>query len=316
MRGEPRRCRGLRCVHLLGCTFFMVVATCAVAEPVKTAPLPYVASSSATTRIMPSTTQGVQGHASMPQLPFSPRQCRSGDRKYVFWAARRQVFRFPFDERQPIFPRTGADSALVGRVPGLEEISAAPAPTEPEGCYGNPLRGGDVPYMPQFAAQLFAQVMGRPMGINPGGRAWTRRQYAMDNLIEARANATSAARERAFRTGRDCWTRSPGIHECLGAAAVSRADYRSGHVLKIDQHLLVSAGALAGPVYVYLLPTFRPGEMTSAMSTIVVFGSVQLDDDFELFPHEINALPRYYAGLIQYLAGARVPGYQWNPVRK
>jgi hypothetical protein len=172
-----------------------------------------------------------------------------------------------------------------------------------------------VPYMAPFTWKFFVQVMGRDMGNFPGGRAWTRSQYALDNLTEAGATATNAALERDFRAGIDCWTRSPGVEECRPAATLSRADYRRRHVLKIEQHLVGPSEALIAPVDVDLRPTFIPGARTSATTNMVVFGAVQLNDDFELAASEIDALPRYYAGLVKHLKDARVANYQWNPTR-
>ena len=75
----------------------------------------------------------------VPQLPaVDPTKCKSGDSKDIYWAAGDKVFRFKFDPNEPLHPLPDKNEWGNVQVSGGEDVPAAPMPSEPLGCYGNP----------------------------------------------------------------------------------------------------------------------------------------------------------------------------------
>ena len=75
---------------------------------------------------------------------------KHGDKKYVYWAAGEQVFRFRFDPAIPLRPLSVYREVAGMHLKAAEEIPPPSDPKELEGCYLNPFRAGNVPYMREF----------------------------------------------------------------------------------------------------------------------------------------------------------------------
>ena len=125
-----------------------VASASVVAQPVYAAPKP----------------KQTPGDTSVP-MPVDPARCSKGDKKYIYWAAKEQVFRLPFDRQIPIYAIPDGD--LTGQsLRARKEIPPPPDPNEPEGCYGNPLRGLSMPYFQQFSKSLPFEL-GRKCVLTP-----------------------------------------------------------------------------------------------------------------------------------------------------
>lgn len=239
----------------------------------------------------------------------NPARCNKGNKAYVYWAAKDQVFRFKYDPAQPIHPYPESLLTIGKHFDALQEIPPAPIPSEPLGCYGNPLRALQVPYINAFEAELFQKLAGRKFdrGVTAVGGF-----YALPtNYYE------SSVEERVFRKATNCWLRPSGIHECLlpNITGKKQPEYLVAHPLKIEKDLLPRHPQVSDVyVTVQLYGSFAPNgqKWLSAKSRILLFGNVSLESDFLLFPQEIDLLIPYYTGLIHYVLDAHIPDYKWS----
>ncbi|MGH7460424.1 MAG: hypothetical protein ACREMA_05270 [Longimicrobiales bacterium] len=252
--------------------------------------------------------------------PFDPKQCKTGDRRYVYWAARDQVFRFRFDPTQPVYARAPMDGYGGQTVMGLHEIPPAPNPEEPEGCYGNPLRGGGVPYMRDHAAALFRQLAGRDLRINFGS-PWSHGYFALSQRLVAHV---PNAMYRVWYPQRPHCIRHPsGISECMYQKDAAQRSFQGGHVLKLPGDLLFAGvGYPVQDLYVSFhadaatYVTAKEGGSPMENGYVIesgfdLYGAVRLLDSFRFYPDEIDLLLPYYRGQIRYLTEAHVPRYPW-----
>ena len=251
--------------------------------------------------------------------PVDPARCKTGDKRFVYWAARDQVFRFRFDPSLPLYPRTGRDGEGGQAVMGYADIPPAAVPGEPEGCEGNPLRGGAVPYMRGHGAALFRRLAGREINLATDARPWGHGYFALPRRLDGQDDNRRYA--EWFRGKRACWTHASGIVECMDGTKPDPADFRSAHVLKIEGRLVAEPATPAPEALYVLLGRDAQTDLSRDKNGFAVqggfdlYGSVRLLDTIRLFPAEIDLLVPYYRGLIQYLHQAHVPGYRWA-VRK
>lgn len=239
---------------------------------------------------------------------INPARCKTGNRAYVYWAAKDQVFRFKYDPAHPIHRYPESKLTVGMHFDAKQEIPPAPNPAEPLGCYGNPLRALEIPYMDAFDAELFQKLAGRKLDFGVRMRGF----YALPtNYFE------SSVQEKIFRGSNNCWKRTSGIHECLLVNAIGkeRTDYDITHALRIGKDLLPK-NAQVSDVYasISLLGPLAPnGQKWLAVdSKILLFGNVLLESNFRIFSQEIDLLIPYYSGLIRYVLNAHVSNYQWT----
>src|SRR6185436_11956811 len=114
-------------------------------------------------------------------------------------------------------------------VMGYADIPPAPAPNEPEGCYGNPLRGGEVPYIDRHGAELFHKLANRKIDSVYG---WKYRYFALsERLLNSSDNELY---KKLYERKDNCWQRLSGIFECMQGKDADRNDYRINRILKIN----------------------------------------------------------------------------------
>lgn len=241
--------------------------------------------------------------------PFNPERCKTGKKGYVYWAARDQVFKFRYDPTKPVYPRTGNPNVV-----GMEDIPPAPVPSEPEGCYGNPLRGGGVPYMRHHGAELFHDLTGREINTAAGGGG-LHAHFAIRErrLLLADDNELN---KKMFLSGNNCRPRKSGIVECEISKGTKEDDYHT-QALKIESKLIFKDANEARDIYVIVyadtvshLSLEKHGK--AIRSSFDLYKSVRLHDSFRIFPNEIDLLIPYYRGMIRYVMDAHVLGYQWQ----
>ena len=236
--------------------------------------------------------------------PFDPVNCKAGDKKYVYWAARDQVFRFKYDPKETLYPLP--ESQAVGTtLKAKKEVPPAPVPSEPEGCYGNPLRAFSMPYMQTFVGSLFRKVVGRDLGSAEGGFfAGSLDRYGLHT-------------NKLFLESTNCWTRESGIEECLlnNAVGKRKEDYTVTHEFRIRKQLLPKHQEVTD-IYFSLwndaaasVDSGRNGK--ALISSFDLYGGVRFENSIRIFPNEIDLLVPYYSGLIRYVLDAHVNDYQW-----
>lgn len=239
----------------------------------------------------------------------NPARCNAGNKSYVYWAAKDQVFRFKYDPALPIHPYPESLLTIGKHFDARQEIPLAPKPLESLGCYGNPLRALQIPYMDSFEEELFQKLSGRKFdrGVTAVGGF-----YALPtNYYESSLDG------RSFRKSTNCWQRTSGIHECSLANATGKeqTDYLIAHPLKIGKDLLPKHPQVSDVyVTVQLYGSFAPNgqKWLLAKSRILLFGNVSLESDFLLFPQEIDLLIAYYTSMIRYVLDAHIPDYKWS----
>ena len=240
---------------------------------------------------------------------FNPVNCKTGDKKYVYWAAKDQVFRFKFDPKEPLYPRGWwvNDARLASA--WQKVVPPAPMPTEPEGCFGNPLRAGEVPYMNTVAEVEFFRLFGRkPISeVNNSG-------YVGKTDMTA-ANHSFESSTKRFLTEKDCWLRAPGLWECLVSKGTDRSDYSINRQLIIVDVLPYESAGIRD-LYIGLLndtlAMLNRSYGLLAESRIGLFDSVLLATEVRLFPNEIDKLKPYHLAMIRYVLDAHIQGYQWT----
>lgn len=241
--------------------------------------------------------------------PFNPERCKTGKKGYVYWAARDQVFKFRYDPTKPVYPRTGNPDVV-----GMDDIPPAPVPSEPEGCYGNPLRGGGVPYMRHHGAELFRKLAGREIDTTTG-RAWSHGYFALaERLVHDDQNEFN---KKMFLGGDNCRSHRSGIVECEISKGTKENNYQTNQALKIEARLVFRDTKETRDIYVIVyndiasyLSLEKNGK--AIRSSFDLYNSVRLLDNLRIFPNEIDLLIPYYRGMIRYVMDAHVPGYQWQ----
>jgi len=236
--------------------------------------------------------------------PFDPATCKAGDKNYVYWAARDQVFRFQYNPKEPLYPLP--ESQAVGTtLKAKREVPPAPVPSEPEGCYGNPLRAFSVPYMQTFVGSLFRKIVGRDLGSVEGG-------YFAGSLDRYRLHTN-----KLFLESTNCWVRDSGIEECLlsNAADKQKEDYTVTHEFRIRKQLLPKHREVPD-IYFSIwndaaasVDSGRNGK--ALISSFDLYGGVRFENSIRIFPNEIDLLVPYYSELIRYVLDAHVTDYRW-----
>jgi len=248
--------------------------------------------------------------------PVNPDRCKSGKKGYIYWAAREHVFAFRFDPTKPVYPRSGNPNVVTDVF-----IPPAPDPTEPEGCYGNPLRGSDMPYMWDHSAQLFEKMAGRRIQTD-GMHSFV----AIRDQLQLRDDGNELNRKMFFK-GKDCQLRKSGMMECQ--ISVGQPEEYNTQVFKIESKLLFNDLKEGHDIYalihadtashVFWKNSKAPsGELQNGKaleSTINLYSAVRLRDSFRLFPHEVDLLIPYYRSMIRYIADAHVSNYSWTPIK-
>jgi hypothetical protein len=242
--------------------------------------------------------------------PFNPARCEHGDKKYVYWAAGDQVFRFKFDPMVPL--RSTAESELTGvRLNAKRDVPAAPDPTEVEGCFGNPMRAGAVPYMDQYSAALFKSVVGRKLKSN---NAILRGFMAVPRDFDLHLPVGKVLWQRVQK---DCWLRTPGVHECLLSKGADKTDYNINRLFKISRDRLPTYPQ-AEDLFFVLHNDAAAGDLPSGKSVnmvVKIYDSVYFEPGVRLFPNEIEFMVPYFSGLINYVVQAHLPSYKWMLVK-
>lgn len=241
---------------------------------------------------------------------FDPAACKhkeAGYEGHIYWAAGKQVFRFRYYPALPIFSRTDKDVGVVSRA-ARKDIPAPPNSTEPEGCYLNPLRAGAVPYMAQFAVDMFERLWEQkfqestlhPVGFHaiPSGH----------RSINGRGQ---------FDQGTSCWVRPSGMEECRVKVAYKLVGYLSPRVYRIDKSLL--------PEYPNSMDVYCSSSASTSVQMIdnkcnvTMFGSVilniglRIDYSFNKKDDpEVDLNIDYLKALMTYLIKAQVSNYQWS----
>ncbi|TWO67780.1 hypothetical protein FN976_25690 [Caenimonas sedimenti] len=245
--------------------------------------------------------------------PFDPEKCTSGDKRYVYWAARDKVFRFLYRADIPLYPRTGRNGENGIPIPGYMNVPPAPMPQEPEGCFGNPLRGGSVPYMRAFTEESFRRLVGRPLNISSDA-AWVHGHFAMSD------HHLRDSRERSYRLRFEkqtqCRTLDADITECLLQRG-SFDNYRLSRALKIPGSLLYPAKTSVTDLHLLLRSDIASQVDPSINGQVVqsevdLLGAVRLLNSFRIFPNEIKHIAPFLKGQIDRIHAAYVPSYLWT----
>jgi hypothetical protein len=273
-----------------------------------------MASASATARPshipIPLKPKQAPGDTSVP-VPVDPARCAKGDKKYIYWAAKDQVFRFPFDPNLPVYAIPDRDlsgQALRAR----KEIPPPRDPKEPEGCYGNPLRGLGMPYFTEFAKRVYRNLMGRPQRPSASGIYFSGRASA--SQTEFGTGFWPGLGVRALQDRPHCTTRASGIHMCLMNNNQDPNAFASAHVYVIPRAMLPSyAGNKDIPITVQ--NTLGSHKWVYAESNFKLFDNVLIRLNPEILPGEIDAMVSYLANLIRYVIDGHVPDYDWRQRR-
>ena len=251
----------------------------------------------------------------VPILPaVDPAKCKPGHGNYVYWAAGDQVFRFKFDPDEPLHPTPDKNEWGNPQVSGREDVPSAPVPSEPMGCYGNPLRAGEVPYVYSFDKRLSNNIFGRKLDLCCGrGSTFSTRSRTFGK------SGVGGSLSRLYSTATKCRERKPGIRECGLGAMTGWDDYRASHIFKIDKALLSSNSEVADVLFSLSgLGVTVDGKKTDRdmQSQINLYGDVQLDISVQVLENEFDLIAPYLSGLINYVVQAHVPNYQWTVAKK
>jgi hypothetical protein len=246
-------------------------------------------------------------------VAFNPARCKTGDKPYVYWAAGNQVFRFKYKPAEPIYLMDEAEkAALILRAKG--EYPFSPNPEEPEGCFGNPLRFGLVPYMRTFDQELFQKIAGRKLNT---GTAGVHGYFAIRE--DQRVSNMGEQIKKWFDEDKNHWQRTSGIYESVRDNGIAKNDYSVSHAFKIDKTLLPKH-AQVDDIYVSLRNDAASATWNGQNGKVIesgfnLFGNLRIATSFRIFPHEIDLLIPYYNGLVDYVLQAHVPSYRWAPTQ-
>ncbi|NLR74625.1 hypothetical protein [Leeia aquatica] len=243
-------------------------------------------------------------------LAIDPRNCRTGDKGFIYWAAADQVFRFKYKADEPIYP---VDDFMNDWQKG--KYLPAPDPREPKGCYGNPIRFVSVPYIYSFEETLFKKIAGRDFVTESTG------VHQYDAIPQRNLNGDSYKDlfKKAYSESKQCWRRASGIYECLRESGLAaKNNYETSRYYKIDRRFLTD-GHAAEDVYLRFKYDLAAARLEDGSyngkhieSTIDLFGVVRLKSSFRLFSREIDLLIPYYRGLVGYVEQAHVSNYNWK----
>jgi hypothetical protein len=250
----------------------------------------------------------VPGDTSVP-LPVDPARCSKGDKKYIYWAAKEQVFRLRFDPDLPVYAIPDRDlsgQALLAR----KEIPQPPDPKEPEGCYGNPLRGLAMPYFAVFADRVYQDLFGRPRFRN----AMYLSGSAIARETEFGPGFWPGGIDRSFHKRPHCRARDSGMQMCLMNNNQDPNTFNPAHVYVIPRSMLPSYVGNKDIRFVVSLGLSRSSDSVDiAMeSYFKLFGNVLVKLTPPFKPGEIDLMIPYHIKLIQYVIDAHVPGYDWR----
>lgn len=240
--------------------------------------------------------------------PFDPSRCKSGRKGFLYWAARQEVFAFPYDGARKVYPSASVDPLYQQGIP------AAADPTEPPGCFSNPMRGGELPLIQWHAMDSFCKVVGRPMNlltnlvhIWQGYRSIAASQFKDDQ---------NAFNKKYFIAGAHCINRKSGVVQCEIRGSNDPIRHQVNYVLKIPKDLVSATSAMSSDLYVVLsndiAASVSPENGMAVRSSFDLYGAVRLRDSFRLSPDEVDLLVPYYRDLIAYVVDAHVPGYVWT----
>jgi len=244
-------------------------------------------------------------------VPLAPARCKSGDKRFIYWAAGDQVFRFRFDPKIPLHVSQEREQ-WPAWVATNKEIPPARDPKEPEGCYDNPLRAGNVPYMKGFSEIHFKKVIGRKLDSGGG----MTRYYAEERRRQAFPRNLSD--KKLLERGHDCWVRNSGVQECLISKGNDRDDYSISRAMKIDKSMLSKQREI-DDLYLTMYQDAAAGRHGNGYvieNEYSLFAYVRLTSSFRLFPEEIDLLVPFYRGLVGYIIDAHLPHYKWSDADK
>lgn len=247
--------------------------------------------------------------ASTEKLPeaFSPARCKTGSKDYVYWAAGDQVFRFKYNPEEPIYLTADAEKAAPNlRAKGPP--ASAPHPAEPQGCYGNPLRLGPVPYMRTFDQELFRNITGRRLDVD------TAAQHGYFSIRNNQRDSNMGGlAKKWFLENKNHWQRASGIYESVRQTGMDRNDYSTSHVFKIEKTSLPKHPQVQAVYFVssHDAATNNTKTANAIESEFDLFGNLRIATSLRLLPEEIDFLLPYYSGLINYVLQAHVPSYRW-----
>lgn len=250
----------------------------------------------------------VPGDTSVP-LPVNPARCSKGDKKFIYWAAKEQVFRIPFDPNLPVYAIPDRD--LSGHsLRARKEIPPPPDPNEPEGCYSNPLRGLSMPYFAQFTARVYEDLMRHPPLSASAGMYYSGSANAWET--EFGPGFWPGINKRAFQGRPNCSARASGMKMCLMNSNHDPKNFKAAHVYVIPR-LMVPRYAGNKDIPMVVQNTLASLEYVYAESNFKLFGNVLIKLNPEIKPDEIDLMVPYHVKLIQYVLDAHVPDYDWRP---
>ena len=234
--------------------------------------------------------------------PVDPSKCRFGDKRYVYWAANKHVFRFLFrsDPRDKIYP-FGAFRFPDGTAdPTSLVIPPPPDPTEPEGCYLNPIRGGSMPYGKHKIAQIFRYVFDRGIIRTDGINAIVA-TFGSDANPQRKTSS-----EIQYDKLRACQFMASRAIFC---SINNYLPLFSGGYIKIDKSLLDSSG-VSRPIFV----SYWSGreKMRYTETGFGVHDSVAVGLSFYLRSDELDGLVDFIKGIVQHIDNAYLPDYSWT----
>lgn len=243
---------------------------------------------------------------------IDPAQCKRGDKRYIYWAAGDQVFRFRYDPKIPLYLFPEREKWPAWQATN-KEIPPARDPKELEGCYDNPLRSGNVPYMKEFSEIHFKKVFGRKLD---SGTAGMTRYYAEERKRQAYLRNLSD--KKLLESGHDCWVRNSGVKECLISKGNDRADYSISRAMKIDKSMLPKHREI-DDLYLTMYQDAAAGRHGNGYvieNEYSLFDYVRLTSSFRLFPEEIDLLVPFYRGMVDYIIDAHLSQYKWSDAGK
>lgn len=238
--------------------------------------------------------------------PVDPSKCSSGDKNYIYWAANSHVFQIPFNSAEPIYPIAERDVTGI-HLKAKREIPAPPDKNEPEGCYGNPLRGVSMPYVKNYEARLYEQLFRRPYNVGAAGDG----VYAVPSSYQSvrqRGNRLSLSKRKV------CWNRNEDLRECV-AAGQERKDYSSAHIFTLTSARQKQLGI--GEIHFSVKYGLSPSNATVTVeSDFLVFESVLVSLNPEIYPNELGLMNVYHQEIIEFIAGSYLPTYRWNQAER
>lgn len=234
--------------------------------------------------------------------PIDLAKCSTGDRSYVYWAANRHVFQIPFNSAEPIYPTAG--KAITGiHLKARHQIPAPPRPNDPEGCYGNPLRGLSMPYVKSFEAKLYEELFGRPYNSGSDGDGI----YAVPLGYQSsrqRVNLESLNRHQI------CRDRTVNLRECT-LTEQGRGNYSQAHIFILASPRLKQLGI--NEIHFSVQHALAPANLTvEVKSTFSLFDSVLVSLNPEIRPNELESMTIYHQKIIEFIVGSHLPSYRWD----